>query len=76
MCLYRFASSLAWDDCRCVNALVSLQGGCLGEFFVTYIAAVGLVASVAHAVAEQTLGVCERLCTHLHETINKPISHI
>lgn len=59
-----------------MNALVSLQGGCLGEFFVTNIAAVGLVASVAHAVAEQTLGVCERLCTHLHETINKPISHI
>lgn len=56
--------------------LVSLQGGGLGEFFVANIAAVGLVASVAHTVAEKTLGVCERLCTNLHKTINKLISHI
>lgn len=59
-----------------MNALVSLQGGGLGELFVTNTAAVGLVASVAHAVAQQTLGVCERLCTHLRETINKLVSHI
>lgn len=76
MQLYRFASSLARDDCSCVNTLMALQGGCLGEFLVTNVAAVGLVAGVAHAVAEQTLGVGERLCTHLHGTINKPISHI
>lgn len=59
-----------------MNALVSLQGGRLGELFVADAAAVGLVASVAHAVAEQTLGVGEGLCAHLHQTTNKPVSQI
>lgn len=48
-----------------MNALVSLQGGCLGEVFATNSATVGLVARVAHAVAQQALGVGERLCAHL-----------
>lgn len=54
-----------------MNALVSLQGGCLGEVFATNIAAEGLVARVAHAVAQQALGVCEGLCAHLQTTIIK-----
>lgn len=74
--LYWFASSLARGHGRRVDTLVSLQGGGLGELLVTHAAAVGLVASVAHTVAQQTLGVRERLCTHLRETINKLISHI
>lgn len=74
--LYWFASSLAWGNRRRVDTLVSLQGGGLGELLLTNVAAVGLVASVAHAVAQQTLGVGERLCTHLHKTINKLISLI
>lgn len=48
-----------------MNALVSFQGGCLGEVFATIIAAEGLVARVAHAVAQQALGVSEGLCAHL-----------
>lgn len=42
-----------------MNALVSLQGGCLGEVFATDITAEGLVARVAHAVAQQALRVGE-----------------
>lgn len=49
-----------------MNALVSLQGGRLGELFVADGAAVGLVAGVAHAVAQQTLRVGEGLGAHLH----------
>lgn len=48
-----------------MNALMSLQGGCLGEVFPTNITDVGLVSCVAHAVAQQALGVCEGLCAHL-----------
>lgn len=44
---------------------MSLQGGCLGEVFATVMAAKGLVARVAHAVAQQALGVSEGLCTDL-----------
>lgn len=44
-----------------MNALVSLQGGCLGKVFAANIAAEGLVACVAHAVAQQALGVSEGL---------------
>lgn len=62
---YRFASALAWRQCGCVNALVSLQGWRLREVFATNIAAVGLGACVAHAVAQQALGVGEGLCAHL-----------
>lgn len=65
MRLYRFATALAWRQCGCVNALVSLQGWRLREVFATNIAAVGLVACVAHAVAQQALGVGEGLCAHL-----------
>lgn len=65
MRLYRFSSALAWRQCGCVNALVSLQGWRLREVFATNIAAVGLVAGVAHAVAQQALGVGEGLCAHL-----------
>lgn len=49
-----------------MNASVSLQGGCLGEVFATDIAAEGLVARVAHAVAQEALGVTEGLRTQLH----------
>lgn len=62
---HRFATALAWRQCGCVNALVSLQGWRLREVFATNIAAVGLVACVAHAVAQQALGVGEGLCAHL-----------
>lgn len=48
-----------------MNALVSLQGGCLGEVFATDITAEGLVARVAHAVAQQALRVGEGLCADL-----------
>lgn len=44
-----------------MNVLVSLQGGGLGEASVTNITAEGLVACVAHTVAQQALGVGERL---------------
>lgn len=54
-----------------MNALVSLQGGCLGEGFATNIAAEGLVACVAHTVAQQALGVGEGLWAHLHNNINQ-----
>lgn len=54
-----------------MNALVSLQGGCLGEVFATNIAAEGLVACVAHTVAQQALGVGEGLWAHLHNNINQ-----
>lgn len=53
-----------------MNALVSLQGGCLGEVFATNIAAEGLAARVAHAVAQQALGVSEGLRANLaHEEL-------
>lgn len=48
-----------------MNALVSLQGGCLGEVFATNITAEGPGARVVHAVAQQALGVSEGLCAHL-----------
>lgn len=54
-----------------MNALVSLQGGCLGEVFPTNITAEGLVAGVAHAVAQQALGVGKRLRANLHENKNQ-----
>lgn len=44
-----------------MDTLVSLQGGRLGEVFATNIAAEGFVARVAHAVAQQALGVREGL---------------
>lgn len=48
-----------------MDALMSLQGGRLGEVFATNVAAVGFAARVAHAVAQQALGVGEGLCTNL-----------
>lgn len=69
--LYRFASTLARRQHCCVNTLVSLQGGCLGEVFATNIAAEGLVACVAHTVTQQALGVGEGLWAHLHNNINQ-----
>ena len=53
-----------------MNALVSLQGGCLGEAFATNIADEGLVVRVAHAVAQQALGVSEGLCANLNNNNN------
>ncbi len=50
-----------------MNALVSLQVGCLGEGFETNLAAVGFGACVAHAVAQKALGVCEGLRAHLYK---------
>lgn len=54
-----------------MNALVSLQGGCLGEVLATDITAEGLVARVAHAVAQQALRVGEGLCADLHKNNNQ-----
>lgn len=48
-----------------MNALVPLQGGCLGEVFATNVTAEGFVACVAHAMAQKALGVCEGLSAHL-----------
>lgn len=53
-----------------MNALVSLQRGSLGEVFATHVAAVGLVARVAHTVAQQALGVGEGLGAYLYNDIH------
>lgn len=54
-----------------MNALVSLQRGSLGEVFATDVAAVGLVACVAHTVAQQALGVGEGLRAYLYNDIHQ-----
>lgn len=64
---YRFSSTFARRRCGCVDALVSLQGGSLGEVFATDVTAVGLVARVAHTVTQQALRVGKGLWAHLHD---------
>lgn len=54
-----------------MDALVSLQGGGLGEVFATDVTAVGLVARVAHTVTQQALRVGKGLWAHLHDNKNQ-----
>ena len=63
---YRLASALAPRLVGRVRGLVPLQGAHLGELLAALVADVGLVAGVAHAVAQQALGVGEALGAHLH----------
>lgn len=59
-----------------MDLLVPLQRGRLGEVLAADVAAEGLVARVAHAVAQQALGVGERLCAHLQHKRELRIGHI